>query len=182
MTMTEKQLTSTSKLMSLVLRHNPGKIGITLDKNGWASTQALIEGINRAGHTIDLEWLKYVVQNNDKQRFKFNEDYSLIRASQGHSVAVDVELVATRPPATLYHGTATRFLASINKSGLIAKKRLHVHLSSDKLTAEQVGGRHGQAVVLIINAAQMHSDGFKFYLSDNGVWLTQAVPAQYITQ
>ena len=166
--------------MSLVLRHNPQSIGITLDSNGWADTQALIDGMNRKGQRVTLEILKEIVASNDKQRFKFNEDYTKIRANQGHSVAVDVELKETQPPVVLYHGTAAKFVASIKNEGLVAKSRLHVHLSGDKQTAEKVGSRHGSPVILVINAAKMHEDGYKFYLSENNVWLTDAVPVEYI--
>ena len=178
--MNDKNTKTTSKFMSLVLRHNPQSIGITLDSNGWADAQALIDGMNRKGQRVTLEILKEVVAANDKQRFKFNEDYTKIRANQGHSVIVDVELKETQPPDILYHGTAARFAASIKNEGLIAKSRLHVHLSGDKQTAEKVGSRHGKPVVLTINSAKMHQDGYKFYLSENNVWLTNAVPVEYI--
>ena len=168
--------------MSLVLRHNPQKIGITLDENGWADTELLLKGLCKNGHQISLDDLKEVVAKNDKQRFKFNDDFTKIRANQGHSVAVDVELKETKPPEMLYHGTATRSLASIKTEGINSGKRIHVHLSSDKETATKVGNRHGTPIVLNINAAKMHGDGFKFYLSDNGVWLVNAVPADYIYQ
>jgi len=168
--------------MSLVLRHNPQKIGITLDENGWADVVLLLSGINRLGHKATLDDLKEVVATNDKQRFKFNDDYSKIRANQGHSVAVDVEMKATVPPDTLYHGTATRFLEAIKSKGLIAKSRLHVHLSSEKETAIKVGSRHGKPVILVINASKMQADGLVFYFSENGVWLTESVPPEYIRQ
>jgi len=178
--MTDKEIVSISKFMSLVLRHNPSKAGITLDANGWADTDTLIKGMNRAGRKVTLDTLKEVVASNDKQRFKFSDDFTKIRANQGHSVQVDVELNETQPPATLYHGTATRFLNSIKVEGLTARSRLHVHLSGDKETALKVGGRHGTPVVLTINAIKMHEDGYKFYLSDNGVWLVASVPPSYI--
>jgi len=180
--MTDKEIVSVSKFMSLVLRHNPSKAGITLDSNGWADTNALIKGMNTAGRKVTLDTLKEVVDSNDKQRFKFSDDFTKIRANQGHSVQVDVELKEAHPPATLYHGTATRFLPSIKTEGLTAKRRLHVHLSSDKETAIKVGGRHGTPVVLTINSAKMYEDGHTFYLSDNGVWLTASVPPNYILQ
>ena len=169
-----------SRFICLVLRHQPDKIGIVLDENGWADTRALIEGMNRAKRKITLEYLKEIVYSDNKQRYKFSDDYSKIRANQGHSISVDVEMEQATPPDTLYHGTATRFLDSIKNNGLIAKSRLHVHLSSDRETAINVGGRHGKPVVLTINAAKMHEDGFKFFLSDNGVWLTSVVPPLYI--
>ena len=168
--------------MSRILRHDPGSIGIALDENGWADTNALISGMNKAKRKVTLEDLKVVVDNNNKQRFKFNDDYSKIRANQGHSVQVDVEMKEVEPPDSLYHGTATRFLDSIKANGLLPQKRLHVHLSSDKETAINVGQRHGKPIVLSINAAKMYEDGFVFYLSENGVWLTSAVPPSYIWQ
>jgi putative RNA 2'-phosphotransferase len=180
--MNEKNLISTSKFISRVLRHQPELVGITLDENGWADTNALITGMNEANLKVTLDDLKMVVANNNKQRFKFNDDYTKIRANQGHSVQVNVEMAETVPPDILYHGTATRFLDSIKADGLLPQKRLHVHLSGDKETAMKVGQRHGKPVILTINATKMHEDGFVFYLSDNGVWLTSAVPASYIFQ
>ena len=180
--MNEKEIISTSKFMSRILRHDPGSVGITLDENGWADTSALITGMNKANRKVTLEDLKVVVANNNKQRFKFSDDFSKIRANQGHSVQVNVELKETAPPDILYHGTATRFLASIKVDGLLPQKRLHVHLSGNKETAVNVGGRHGKPVVLTVNAAKMQADGFVFYLSENGVWLTSAVPPSYIWQ
>ncbi|MCL1992964.1 MAG: RNA 2'-phosphotransferase [Spirochaetes bacterium] len=178
--MTDKETISASKFMSLVLRHKPAAAGITLDSNGWAQTTALIDGMNQAGHNITLDNLKEIVLKNNKQRFKFSEDYGKIRANQGHSIAVDVEMQERQPPDILYHGTATKFLGAIKNEGIIAKNRLHVHLSPDKETAVTVGQRHGKPVVLTINAAKMHQDGIAFYLSDNGVWLTATVPVKYI--
>ena len=180
--MNEKDLQSISKFMSLILRHQPDKIGITLDEKGWADTQALIDGMSRTGRKVTLDTLKEVVTNNNKQRFKFNKDCSKIRANQGHSITVDVEMKEMQPPDVLYHGTATRFLSSIKTDGLTAKNRLHVHLSSDRETAVNVGARHGKPVVLTINANKMYEDGYIFYLSENGVWLTSSVPVSYIWQ
>lgn len=179
--MNAKEKTTASKFISLVLRHDPSQANITLDENGWADVTALIKGMNSAGRIlITLDELKDIVATSDKQRFKFNEDYTKIRANQGHSVSVDVELKETQPPAILYHGTADRFLQSIKTDGLKPRSRLYVHLSGDRETAVKVGSRHGKPVVLTINADKMNKDGFKFYLSDNGVWLTGSVPAEYI--
>ncbi|MCL2571028.1 MAG: RNA 2'-phosphotransferase [Defluviitaleaceae bacterium] len=180
--MTPKHLVKISKFISRVLRHAPEDIGITLDKNGWASTQDLINGMTNKGKKIDLDTLKFIVKVDEKQRYKFNEDFSQIRASQGHSVDIDLALAPAQPPDILYHGTATRFLADIKKDGLISKKRHHVHLSKDKETAENVGARHGLVAVLTINAMQMFADGYEFFMSDNGVWLTESVPPRYIWQ
>jgi len=180
--MTDKEKIRVSKFMSLVLRHDPQKIGISLDGNGWADTNLLLKGMHKNGHKVTLDDLKEVVDTNDKKRFKFNDDFSKIRANQGHSVAVDVEMNEAVPPDVLYHGTATRFLSAIKDEGLISKSRLHVHLSSEKETAIKVGNRHGKPVVLTINATKMQTDGFIFYLSENGVWLVDAVPPEYIWQ
>jgi len=180
--MNSDRIIKISKFMSMVLRHKPERIGITLDAQGWADTNALIKGMKRAGHSVSLEDLKLVVNENDKKRFKFNEDYTKIRASQGHSIDVDVELPEIAPPDILYHGTASRNIASIKDTGLKPGGRLYVHLSKDRETAENVGARHGKPVVLTINAAQMHKDGHKFYLSDNNVWMAKSVPADYIRQ
>jgi len=178
--MTDKEKTRFSKFMSLVLRHNPQKIGINLDDNGWVDTDLLLLGMQKSGYKVTLDELKEIVATNDKQRFKFNDNYTKIRANQGHSVAVDVEMKEVAPPNILYHGTATRFLSAIQSEGLISKNRLHVHLSSDKETASKVGSRHGKPVILTISAAKMQADGFVFYLSENGVWLVNAVPPKYI--
>jgi len=167
--------------MSLVLRHKPGAIGINLDENGWADVGELIEGIRRKGHAcFEFATLEEVVATNNKQRFSFNADCTKIRANQGHSLKADVELPEATPPVYLYHGTATRFLDSIMQDGLVRKSRLHVHLSLDKKTAMTVGSRHGNAVVLSVRAREMHRAGHKFYLSVNGVWLTDSVPVRYI--
>jgi len=178
--MTKKEIVTVSKFLSLILRHRPEKIGITLDQNGWADTDALISGMNQAGRRVTLQDLKEIVDTNDKQRFKFNDDFSKIRANQGHSISVDLELKETTPPVTLYHGTASCFIKAIEKEGLKPKGRQHVHLSIDIETAVNVGSRHGKAVVLTINSHRMYEDGYKFYLSENNVWLTSAVPAVYI--
>jgi putative RNA 2'-phosphotransferase len=180
--MTDKEKLTASKFMSLVLRHNPSKAGITLDKNGWADVVELINGMNNARRMkITFDDLKEIVATCDKQRYRFNDNHTKIRANQGHSVAVDVELKEAEPPATLYHGTATRFKDAILSDGLKSKSRLYVHLSTDIQTAVKVGGRHGTPVILAINTAKMRAEGYKFLLSENGVWLTERVPAEYIT-
>ena len=179
--MTDKEITTISKFMSLVLRHNPAAAGVTLDGNGWADVSALITGMNKSRRvSVTLEDIKEVVVTNDKQRFAFNDDFTKIRANQGHSVKVDVELKEAEPPAVLYHGTVSRFVRGIRNEGLKPQSRLYVHLSADRETAAKVGSRRGAAVILVINAYKMHEDGYKFYLSENGVWLTDAVPAAYI--
>lgn len=169
-------ITQTSKLISLILRHKPETIGITLDEHGWANVTELLNGLK-----IDMALLEEIVSTDDKQRYSFNDDKTLIRANQGHSIPVDVELEETRPPKLLWHGTGTKYAHSICDSGLIPKSRLYVHLSSDVETAVNVGRRHGEVVLFRIDAARMYKDGFKFYLSKNGVWLTKHVPVKYLS-
>ena len=179
--MNQRELISVSKFLSLILRHNPQKAEVTLDANGWVDVAQLIEGMNKHGRVpVTLDDLKLIVRTDDKQRYVFSDDGSKIRANQGHSVNVDVELTAVEPPDILYHGTATRFLESIKDGGLIASSRLYVHLSADAETAVKVGKRHGEPVVLGIEAGEMHARGYPFYLSANGVWLTACVPSDFI--
>ena len=176
-----KSIKETSKYISLILRHKPEVIGITLDEHGWANVSELIEG---AGHThsLDMQMLEKIVASDEKQRYSFNEDKTLIRANQGHSVPVDVELEQVAPPEILWHGTGAKFVESINRSGLIAKSRLYVHLSSDYETAVNVGSRHGKPVVYKVHAKEMEQDGYIFYQSVNGVWLTKEVPKKYLEE
>ena len=176
----KNKIKQTSKLLSLLLRHQPQAAGLTLDEAGWADVEELIEKVSLTYYSIDLALLQEVVVTNDKQRFAFNQDQTRIRASQGHSLPVDLALAPTDPPNTLYHGTATTFLDLIRKEGLNRMSRQHVHLSAEAATARQVGSRHGTPVILAINAQKMLQDGFNFYRSDNGVWLTEQVPVQYI--
>lgn len=174
-------LVKLSKFLSLILRHKPETIDLTLDENGWADVAELIYLANKHNKTpLTRALLEEIVASNDKQRFAFNEDKSKIRANQGHSIAIDLALVPQAPPDILFHGTATRFIESIRTQGLIAKSRQHVHLSKDKATAIKVGSRHGKPVVLNIWATKMHLAGFEFFRSDNGVWLTKHVPVEYI--
>ena len=172
---------STSKFISLILRHKPETIGITLDEHGWADVQELIDGINHAGgHSLDREILEEIVRSDEKQRYSFNEDHSLIRANQGHSIAVDVELEEKTPPDILWHGTGEKYVESIDAIGLIPKSRLYVHLSSDIEMARKVGSRHGRPVVYEIDCRKMAEDGYRFYESANHVWLTREVPVIYL--
>lgn len=166
--------------MSLVLRHQPEEIGLVLDENGWANTEELIEKLNTKGAKVDFEIIQQIVDTNDKKRFAFNEDKSKIRASQGHSIEVDLELKPVTPPDILYHGTAVHFLESILQDGLLKGSRQHVHLTAIKETAVAVGSRHGRPVVLEINAAEMAKAGFEFYLSDNNVWLVEIVLPEFL--
>ena len=170
----------TSKFLALVLRHKPEKIGITLDEQGWADVDELIEKTIASGRELDRESLEYIVRTNDKKRYAFNEDHTRIRASQGHTIPVDVELMEKIPPDSLYHGTKADSLPSIMDYGLLKMKRLYVHLSNDVGTAIKVGQRHGNPVVLLVNSGRMYKDGYRFYLSVNGVWLTDHVPAEYL--
>jgi putative RNA 2'-phosphotransferase len=179
--MPKDAIVTTSKLLSYVLRHRPDSIGLVLDANGWAEVGELLARLDAHGKRVDRALLERVVAGNDKQRFAFSEDGSRIRASQGHSITVDLQLREAEPPAVLYHGTASRFLKSILASGLRAGARHHVHLSADLRTAARVGARHGFPVVLAVDALRMRADGIAFYQSDNGVWLTQAVQPKYLS-
>jgi putative RNA 2'-phosphotransferase len=163
----------------MILRHKPGVIGITLDEHGWADVSELIEGVNKV-YPLDMETLEEIVRTNEKQRFSFNEDKTKIRANQGHTIPVDVELEEKEPPEFLYHGTADKYVESIDCTGLEPRQRLYVHLSTDKEMAAKVGQRHGKPVVYRVNSGQMAADGYRFYLSVNGVWLTKAVPVKYL--
>ena len=178
--MNGKELFRVSKLLSLVLRHDPGHIGVMLDSNGYVSVDVLLERLRSKGTHLTLENLQKLVAENNKQRFAFSADGTRIRASQGHSVEVDLGYAPKSPPELLYHGTATRFMTSIYEKGLLKGARNHVHLSKDKATAETVGKRHGTPHIFEVQAEAMVRDGFQFYLSDNGVWLTEHVPAKYL--
>ena len=174
-------LQDTSRFMSLILRHKPETIGISLDEHGWANVDELIAGIAKT-HEFNREILEEIVRTDNKQRYSFNEDKTLIRANQGHSIPVDVELEEVEPPEYLYHGTAEKYRESIDAIGLIPKSRLYVHLSSDIDTAIKVGKRHGVPIVYRVWSGKMYKDGFKFFNSVNGVWLTKEVPAKYINR
>jgi len=178
----KKQLETVSKFLSFVLRHHPEKIALTLDGEGWASVDELVALANAGGHDLDRKTIEAVVAGSDKQRFAFSDNGKRIRANQGHSVDISLGLSATVPPDILYHGTASRFLNSIRSAGLHAGQRQHVHLSREAQTAAQVGARHGSPVVLAIDTKAMNVDGYHFFLSKNGVWLTAAVPPQYIRE
>lgn len=176
-----KKLESTSKFLSLVLRHAPETIGITLDPQGWVEIDHLLASAAQRGKRITPETLHEVVATCNKKRFAISDDGLSIRASQGHSIAsVDLGLTPATPPEFLYHGTASRFIESIMASGLRPGSRNHVHLSSARETAVSVGRRHGKPVVLLVRALAMHQQGMAFYLSANGVWLTAGVPAAFL--
>ncbi len=179
--MNEKQVKTMSKFLSLILRHQPETIGLTLDQNGWTDVAILLTKISENGKALTMEDLIFVVENNDKQRFVFSPDRLKIRANQGHSIEVDLKLEPTQPPSILFHGTATRNLESINRTGLTKQQRHHVHLSEDKAVALSVGQRYGKPVILTINAKEMTEAGHLFYRSNNGVWLTEMVPVEFIS-
>lgn len=171
-----KRLTNIGRMIAYLLRHNPEDL--SMDKNGWVSTNELINKLN-----INIDTLRDVVITNDKKRYTFNNDETQIRALQGHSIDIEPILTKSIPPKTLYHGTSPDFLDSILNNGLSRMKRQHVHLSSDVKTAYSVGKRHSKdkkPVLIMIKSKEMHDDGFDFYLSDNGVWLTDNVPSKYI--
>ena len=175
-----KQNTHLSKLLSYILRHKPSTYEIVLDENGYTNVDELIKKLNAQNKNINFEILQHIVDTNNKKRFAFNDDLTKIRASQGHSVEVELVYTEKQPPEILYHGTVEKFLASIMKDGLQKIQRHHVHLSADKATAIKVGERRGKPIVLEIKAGEMFSAGYKFYLSDNGVWLTDHVPPIFI--
>lgn len=173
--MNDKTLQRKSKYLSLILRHKPEVAGIALDKYGWAPVNDIVKALD-----IDLETLKCIVRTDSKQRYSFNEDQTKIRANQGHSIKVDVGLKEATPPDILYHGTGTKSLSGIAKTGITKQSRQYVHLSKDTDTAMKVGMRHGNPIILVIDCKEMLKDGYKFYLSENGVWLTDIVPIKYI--
>jgi putative RNA 2'-phosphotransferase len=171
-----RELVKKSKFLSLILRHNPQKVGLKLDSEGWASIPELLKATG-----ITREELDEIVATNDKKRFAISDDGERIRASQGHSIDVDLRLKPRVPPDNLFHGTATRFLGSIKEKGLLPMNRQYVHLSKDVDTARKVGLRHGKPLILRVDSARMKKDGHQFFLSDNGVWLTKEVPWKYLT-
>jgi len=169
-----------SRFLSLVLRHNPSKIDLILDEQGWANVNELLERMNQRNFNLDRNDLELIVEKNNKKRFTFSEDGDFIRANQGHSIAIDLALEPIKPPLQLFHGTATKSVSVILREGLKKMRRQHVHLSDNMDTAVNVGGRHGKPVVLIVESRQMYKDGFEFFCSKNGVWLTDRIPAKYI--
>ena len=169
---------STSKFLSLILRHKPQIVGIELDEHGWAEVDELIRRVKN----LDLATLEQIVATDEKQRYSFSADKKLIRANQGHSIPVDVELEELKPPEILYHGTSENFAASIKLQGLLKKSRLYVHLSSDIETATKVGRRHGKPKIFLVESLKMFDDGYKFFRSVNGVWLTEHVPVKYLKE
>lgn len=175
-----RQHVQISKFLSYVLRHRPESVGLELDENGWVGVDELLEAARRNGRTISRVELERVVADNDKQRFSLDAQTNRIRARQGHSVEVDLNLLPVQPPELLYHGTVGRFLDAIREQGLLRGDRRHLHLSVDEPTARQVGKRRGRPVILVVESGRMHSDGRSFYLSENGVWLTDFAPPEYL--
>lgn len=178
----ERRLERLSKFISMILRHKPQVIGITLDEHGWADVDELIKGINETGEEVEFSkaTLETIVKTDKKQRYSVSQDKTLIRANQGHSIPVDVELEKKEPPKILYHGTGVKSVKAIQEQGLLPMERLYVHLSTDVETATNVGKRHGTPVIFKVNTEQMQKDGYDFFQSINGVWLTKEVPAKYL--
>ena len=174
------ELHQASKYLSFILRHQPDSIGLELSDEGWANINELIGKTRKFKLTKEL--INTVVETNDKKRFLISEDGKRIKANQGHSIEVKLQLKPVTPPDFLLHGTAERFLESILKEGLTKQKRHHVHLSETQQTAMSVGKRYGKPALLIIDSKQMHGDGFEFLKTENGVWLVDSVPALYIRQ
>jgi putative RNA 2'-phosphotransferase len=175
-----KRLVRVSKFLSLHLRHQPADLGLTLEPGGWVPVADLLAGAARRGFPISPEELAEVVRGSDKQRFAFDATGAKVRANQGHSAEVDLQLEPAEPPALLYHGTADRFLDAVRRDGLLKMARHHVHLSPDTQAASTVGSRHGRLVLLEVDAAGMRAAGYTFYRSANGVWLVDAVPPEYL--
>jgi putative RNA 2'-phosphotransferase len=178
--LSEKETTRRSKLLSLVLRHDPAHIGIVLDERGWTDVAALLAQLAKHQQPLTFEQLVYIVETNAKQRFRFDDDRSRIRASQGHSVEVELGYTPVAPPEVLYHGTAVQHQADILRDGLRKMSRHHVHLSADVATARTVGRRHGRLVMFVVAAGVLHRSGHPFYQADNGVWLTEEVPPTHL--
>lgn len=169
-----------SKFLSFVLRHKPDEIGLALDAEGWADVGELIAKADAAGTKFGRDDLLHVVATSDKKRFSVSPDGQRIRAAQGHSVSIELGLPPLEPPPVLFHGTATRFVEAIQSEGLRPQARQQVHLSADETTAERVGQRHGKPYIFKIDTAAMYAQGFKFYRADNGVWLTDVVPPEFL--
>jgi putative RNA 2'-phosphotransferase len=176
-----EKLVKISKFLSKVLRHQPEIIGLELDQNAWANTEELLKKANQNGISLDFELLKETVDKNSKKRFAFSPDFKKIRASQGHSFETELGYENQRPPDFLLHGTSQNVVESIKLNGIEKRSRQFVHLSSDPKTASEVGKRHGKPYIFTVSAAKMYDEGFRFFLSDNGVWLTEFVPPEYLS-
>lgn len=178
--MNNNQIIKISKKLSYLLRHKPEVANIELDEQGWTSVSELIEKFSKTYFRLTREALEEVVAKNNKKRFAFNDDNTKIRASQGHSIEIDLNYEAVEPPEFLYHGTAEQFIGNIKKEGLQKRKRHHVHLSTDEETAHNVGSRHGKVVILKVKSKEMHEAGHDFFQSENGVWLTDSIPVEFL--
>jgi putative RNA 2'-phosphotransferase len=178
----DKRLIQVSKYLAKYLRHSPHELGLKLRPGGWVPSDDLLAAAQEHGFSILYDELVHCVETDDKQRFAFDATGELIRANQGHSVEVDLQLEEREPPEILFHGTVEWFLPSILKDGLVKGSRQHVHLSMDMATARKVGARRGRPIILTVDAGKMHRDGHKFMVSANGVWLTDAVPACYVAR
>lgn len=178
--MNDKERNNASKFLSLVLRHKPEEIGLILNNEGWANVDELLKKLNANKLNISFEDLKEIVEFNDKKRFVFSNDFSKIRANQGHSIDVDLKLKSVTPPDILYHGTAEKNIASILEKGILKQDRNYVHLSGDVETAKKVGMRYGKPIILEILALEMSRNGYQFFVSENNVWLTDFVPTSFI--
>jgi putative RNA 2'-phosphotransferase len=176
-----KWLVKNSRFLSLVLRHDPARLGLSLDPAGWVDVRTLLGAMAARGRPLTRPQLEEIVAENDKRRFAFDDDGTRIRASQGHSVEVDLGYTEAEPPARLFHGTHPSALDAIRREGLLPMQRHDVHLSADTETATRVGARRGRPVVLVVDTARMHADGHRFRISANGVWLAQAVPPEYLS-
>ncbi|MEL7533199.1 MAG: RNA 2'-phosphotransferase [Bacteroidota bacterium] len=179
-TLSEKEARRIGKFISLVLRHQPQKIGLKLDPEGWAEVDQLLQQLAKHGTKINKVQLDFIVETNNKKRYRYSEDGLKIRAQQGHSIKVELDYAPVVPPQFLFHGTAERFVESIRQGGLQKRKRHHVHMSGDLETASQVGSRHGKLIVLEVESGRMHEDGYHFYCTPNEVWLTDSVPVEYL--
>ena len=183
--MTESEKNRTSRYLSLILRHKPEAAGIVLDKNGWTDISVLLKALKNVQHQryfITREELQDIVDTNDKKRFVISGDGKKIRASQGHSIDVNLGYIEQEPPEFLYHGTSYKSVESIYDEGINKMSRTHVHLSVDMSIAKQVGSRHGDPFIFVVRALDMHKNCYKFYKSDNGVWLTEDVPVEYLLE
>lgn len=169
-----------SKFLCVLLRHDPSAAGLTVNEHGWADVGELIDCVSRTGWPIDRETLERIVREDDKSRYCFSADRSMIRCNHGHTFPVDLELPAVQPPETLLHGTGDGFAASIEEKGLLRKTRMYVHLTEERATAVSVGARHGRPVIFCVRSGELARDGYEFFRSASGIWLTDHVPAKYL--
>ncbi len=169
------------KTLSYILRHHPEEFDVKMDSHGWVNVDELIKNMCKSVRIINREILDRIVRENDKKRYSYNENKTKIRANQGHSIPVDLDLLPVTPPDVLYHGTAEAYLDSIRKNGIMKMSRNHVHLSIDTETAFEVGSRHGKPVILVIDTKRMYNDGIDFYLSENNRWLCEHIPFEYVS-